>query len=219
MSTTYTPTLNSPSRPSATPAGRPRSTPTADALDGLAPVGGLCVTLAEVPSASLNVAVAAGDRDRAGRLDRQLRRHEPARQSRPQRRRSSISTARELGSTVGGQLPDRPRTSSWRPSSPARPRSRASPTTGSRSTSPARSPTASTWRSAPRPGPRSARRSRRNSALERDPDRPAERRGARRDHGFDRLERDHDAGDGPQRHRGPHGERRRRTTTISCSRS
>ena len=29
-------------------------------LDGLAPVGGLCVTLTEIPSASLNVAVAAG---------------------------------------------------------------------------------------------------------------------------------------------------------------
>ena len=32
----------------------------ADALDALAPVGGLCVTPAEVPSASLNVRVAAG---------------------------------------------------------------------------------------------------------------------------------------------------------------
>jgi hypothetical protein len=32
----------------------------ADTLDGLAPVGGLCVTLTEVPSASLNVKVAAG---------------------------------------------------------------------------------------------------------------------------------------------------------------
>jgi hypothetical protein len=33
----------------------------ATTLDGLAPVGGLCVTLHEVPSTSLNVAVAAGN--------------------------------------------------------------------------------------------------------------------------------------------------------------
>jgi hypothetical protein len=33
----------------------------ADTLDGLAPIGGLCVTLTEVPSASLNVKVAAGN--------------------------------------------------------------------------------------------------------------------------------------------------------------
>jgi hypothetical protein len=33
----------------------------ADTLDGLTPVGGLCVTLTEVPSASLNVKVAAGN--------------------------------------------------------------------------------------------------------------------------------------------------------------
>jgi hypothetical protein len=32
-----------------------------DTLDGLAPVGGLCVTLTEIPSASLNVKVAAGN--------------------------------------------------------------------------------------------------------------------------------------------------------------
>ncbi len=60
MSTTFTPN---------TKLGQPAlgdtgwSTPlnnNATTLDGLAPVGGLCVTLHEVPSASLNVAVAAG---------------------------------------------------------------------------------------------------------------------------------------------------------------
>jgi hypothetical protein len=60
MSTTYTPNAKL-GQPALGDTGW--STPlnaNSTALDGLAPVGGLCVTLHEVPSASLNVAVAAG---------------------------------------------------------------------------------------------------------------------------------------------------------------
>ena len=61
MSTTYTPN---------TKLGQPAlgdtgwSTPlnaNCTTLDGLSPIGGLCVTLHEVPSASLDVAVSAGN--------------------------------------------------------------------------------------------------------------------------------------------------------------
>ncbi len=60
MSTTYTPNAKL-GQPALGDTGW--STPlnaNSTTLDGLAPVGGLCVTLHEVPSTSLNVAVAAG---------------------------------------------------------------------------------------------------------------------------------------------------------------
>ncbi len=60
MSTTYTPNAKL-GKPAV--ADRNWNVPlnaNADLLDALAPVGGLCVSLAEVPSASLNVQVAAG---------------------------------------------------------------------------------------------------------------------------------------------------------------
>jgi hypothetical protein len=60
MSTTYT-SNSKLAKPALGDTGW--STPlnaNADTLDGLAPIGGLCVTLTEVPSASLNVKVAAG---------------------------------------------------------------------------------------------------------------------------------------------------------------
>jgi hypothetical protein len=61
MSTTYTSNVKL-GKPALGDTGW--STPlnaNCDALDGLAPVGGLAVTLTEVPSASLNVKVAAGN--------------------------------------------------------------------------------------------------------------------------------------------------------------
>jgi hypothetical protein len=61
MSTTYTSNAKL-AKPALGDTGW--STPlnaNADTLDGLAPVGGLCVTLTETPSASLNVKVAAGN--------------------------------------------------------------------------------------------------------------------------------------------------------------
>jgi hypothetical protein len=61
MSTTYTPNIKL-GQPALGDTGW--STPinnNATTLDGLAPVGGLCVTLHEVPSTSLNVFVAAGN--------------------------------------------------------------------------------------------------------------------------------------------------------------
>ena len=78
MSTTYTTNTNL-GKPALGDTGW--STPlnsNCDALDALAPVGGLAVALHEVPSASLNVKVAAGKLHPAGRHDRDLCRHQLA---------------------------------------------------------------------------------------------------------------------------------------------
>jgi hypothetical protein len=60
MATTYTPNVRL-----QKPAANDRSwdgpvNANADTLDGMNAIGALCVTLAETPSASLNVSVAAG---------------------------------------------------------------------------------------------------------------------------------------------------------------